>query len=201
MNEQINNTSAAFMEVTSRKVELQDKKIAAIEEKIKGIPDNTQLLHNLLSSVEGLHSDIKGASLLPEKMEHFSTSMKSATDLLHNPVPNKVLHHHHIPKLIWITAALFIVPCLVCSGWYVTSGKLNGFIANDTKYREMRLDTSQRNLQQYLDQLDSLYNTVPDMRKKVLETEEEYRLNFERLQKAERLKTEAESLEKAAKRK
>ena len=28
MNEQINNTNAAFMEVTSRKVEVQDKKIA-----------------------------------------------------------------------------------------------------------------------------------------------------------------------------
>ncbi len=201
MNEQTNNTSAAFMEVTSRKVKVQDKKIAAIEEKIKGIPDNTQLLHNLLSSVEDLHSDIKGASLLPEKMEYFSTSLKSATDLLLNPVPNKVLHHHHIPKLIWITAGLFIALCLVCSGWYVTSRKQNGFIANDTKYRQMRLDTSQRNLQLYLDQLDSLYNTVPDMRKKVLETEEEYRLNFERLQKAERLKIEAESLENAARKK
>lgn len=40
--------------------------------------------------------------------------------------------------------------------------------------------------------------THPDFREKVLETEEEYRLNFERLQKAERLKTKAKSLEKAA---
>ena len=84
---------------------------------------------------------------------------------------------------------------------YITAGKLNNFIANDTKYRQLRLDTAHKNLQLYLDHLDSLYKIQPDMREKVLETEEEYRRNFERLQKAERLKTEAENLEKAAGRK
>ena len=201
MNEYNNSTSAAFMEVTSRKVEGQDKKIAAIEEKIKDIPANTELLHKLLSSVDGLRSDIKDVSLMPDKLLQFSNRLESTTDLLKQPPANKVVHHHHIPKLIWISVGLFIALCLVCSGWYITSTKLEGFVASDTKYRQLRLDTAHKSLQLYLDHLDSLYMAHPDLREKVLKTEEEYRLNFERLQKAERLKTEAKNIEKAAGRK
>ena len=201
MNDQNNNTSAAFMEVTTRKVEGQDKKIAAIEEKIKDIPASTELLHKVLSSVDELHWDIKEASLRADKLIQFSNWLELATDLLKQPPVNKVVHHHHIPKLIWIAIGLFIALCLICSGWWVTSTKLDGFVASDTKYRHLRLDTAHKSLQLYLDYLDSLYKMHPDFREKVLETEEEYRLNFERLQKAERLKTEAKSLEKAAGRK
>lgn len=201
MNEQNNNTSAAFMEVTTRKVEGQDKKIAAIEEKIKDIPANTELLHKVLRAVDDLRTDIKEASLIPDKLIQFSNRLESTTVLLKYPPVNKVVHHHHIPKLIWISVGLCIALCLVCSGWYVTSTKLDGFVASDTKYRHLRLDTAHNSLQLYLDQLDSAYKAHPDFRKKVLETEEEYQLNFERLQKAERLKTEAKSLEEAAGRK
>lgn len=201
MTDQNNNTSAAFMEVTTRKVEGQDKKIVAIEEKIKDIPANTELLHKVLSSVDRLRSDIKEASLMPDKLGEFSNLLELATDLLKQPPRNKVVHHHHIPKLIWISVGLCIALCLVCSGWYVTSTKLDGFVASDTKYRHLRLDTAHKSLQLYLDHLDSACKAHPDFRVKVLETEEEYRLNFERLQKAERLKTEAKSLEKAAGRK
>jgi len=201
MNDQNNNTSAAFMEVTTRKVEGQDKKIVAIEEKIRDIPANTELLHKVLSSVDELRCDIKEASLRTDKVIQFLNWLEIATDLLKQAPVNKVVHHHHIPKLIWISVGLFIALCLVCSGWYVTSTKLDGFVASDTKYRHLRLDTAHKSLRLYLDQLDSAYKTHPDFREKVLETEEEYRLNFERLRKAERLKTEAKNLEKAAGRK
>ena len=198
MNEQTNDMQAAFMEVTTRKVETQDKQIAAIEEKVKDIPGNTELIQKLITTVEGLHSDVKINSLQQETTQNLSDQLKLVTTLLKHPVSNKVMHHHHIPKLIWISVGLFVAFSLVCSGWYVTSSKMNSFITNDTKYRWIRLDTSQRSLQLYLDRVDSLYNKLPDMRKNVVETEEEYRLNFERLQRAERLKAEAKELEKIA---
>lgn len=201
MSQQDNSTSAAFMEVISRKLQESDKKIAAVEEKIKDIPANTELLHKVLNCVERIRSDIKEAALLPDKLLQFSNRLKLTTDIFKQPTLNKVIHHHHIPKLIWISAGLFITLCLVCSGWYVTSTKLDGFVASDTKYRQLRLDTTHRSLQLYLDELDSLYRAQPDLREKVLEIEEEYQLNFERLQKAERLKTEAKNLENAAGRK
>ncbi|MCW3090485.1 MAG: hypothetical protein JWP81_1554 [Ferruginibacter sp.] len=201
MNEQTNNTQAAFMEVTMRKVETQDKKIAAIEEIVKHISGNTELIQKLLTTVEELHSDVKSNSLQPETIQNLSVQLELATTLLKQPILNKVLHHHHIPKLTWISAGLFVAFALVCSGWYLTNSRLNNFISNDTKYRWLRLDTSQRSLQIYLYRVDSLYNILPDMRKNVIETEEEYRLNFERLQKAGRLKAEAKELEKIAPRK
>ena len=111
------------------------------------------------------------------------------------------VHHHHIHKLIWITSGLFLAYSLVCSGWYNTGNKLDDYVANDTKYRYLRLDTAQKGLQLHLDHVDSLYNTQSDMRKTVLETQEEYLQNFERLSKAERLKAEAKDLEKEAQRK
>ena len=198
MNEQTNDMQAAFMEVTTRKVETQDKQIAAIEEKVKDIPGNTELIQKLITTVEGLHSDVRINSLQQETTQKLSDQLELVTTLLKHPVSNKVMHHHHIPKLIWISVGLFVAFSLVCSGWYVTSSKMNSFINNDTKYRWIRLDTSQRSLQLYLDRVDSLYNKLLNMRKNVVETEEEYRLNFERLQRAERLKAEAKELEKIA---
>lgn len=56
-------------------------------------------------------------------------------------------------------------------------------------------------LQLFLDRADSLYQVNPDLKQTVLETEEERRVNFERLLKAERLKKEAKMLEEAAGRK
>ncbi|SDX68546.1 hypothetical protein SAMN05444410_1263 [Hydrobacter penzbergensis] len=201
MNQQDNNTSAAFMEVTSRKMEGLDKKIDALEGKLKEIPAHAEPLNKLLDSMERLRSDISEASVLPEKLAHFSKRLELVAEALKQQPTSKVIHQHHVPKLIWISAGLFVGICLVCSGWYVTTSKLNSFIANDTKYRQMRLDTTHKSLQLYLDRLDSLYETYPNMREKVLETEEEHRLNFERLQKAERLRTEAKNLEKSAGRK
>ena len=52
MNDQTNNTNAAFMEVTSKKIEVQDKKMLAIEEKIKKIPDNAESIRHLITKVD-----------------------------------------------------------------------------------------------------------------------------------------------------
>ncbi len=74
----------------------------------------------------------------------------------------------------------------------MTESKLDRYIANDTKYRQLRLDTSIRSLQHYLDRIDSMYDARPDMRRDVLETEERNRENFKRLEKAEQLKKRRE---------
>ncbi len=54
MNEEVSNTGAAFMEVSFKKIENQEKRIAAVEEKINNIPDNTQLFQKVISTIEGL---------------------------------------------------------------------------------------------------------------------------------------------------
>ena len=199
MNEEENNTNAAFREVVLKKVETQDKRTAALEEKVNHIPDNTEQMQMLISTVEGLRNDLQNSRLPIEKVQELSFKLDLIIDFYKRPVKKEILHYHHVPKIILIAAILFIALALVSSGWYMTASKLDGYIANDTKYRQLRLDTSIRSLQHYLDRIDSMYNARPDMRKAVLETEERNRENFERLEKAERLKAEAKDLERAAK--
>ena len=201
MSEQESGAGAAFMELSSRKIKEQDKKIAAIENKINEVPSNNEMMGELLAGIEGFRADMQEVLLLPEKLEQFSKQLEDAKSILTQPVETKVIYQHHVPKLILITGGLFLAICLACAGWYLTASKLDNFIASDTKYRQLRLDTAQRGLQLYLDHLDSSYKIRADMRKKVLETEEQYRVNFERLRKAEGLKRDAEDLERAAGRK
>ena len=90
----------------------------------------------------------------PEKfweVEELTACLHTSILVYNELVKNKILHHHHVPKLICITAGLSIVVTLVCAGWYSTSNKLDEYIANDTKYRQLRLDTAYKGLQSYLD--------------------------------------------------
>lgn len=152
------------------------------------------------ASIEMLRSDIQGILMISEKLEQLSKRLELSTNLIMKPAETKVIHQHHVPKLIWIAGGLFLGICLACAGWYMTANKVYIFETNDTKYRQIRLDTAQRGLQPYLDMPDSLYIIQSDMREKVLETQVQYRANFERLQKAERLKRDAEDLESAVSR-
>jgi len=201
MNEQVNASHAAFMETALKKIETQDKKIADMSQQISSIPDNSQDIKHLKTGMNELKAEIKNARFPVSEMQEFSKQLTIGVRLLKEPVTVKTLHHHHIPKLVWATAGLFLALCLASTGWYIACQKLGGYIANDTKYRLLRLDTAHYSLQLSLDRADSLYQVAPDLRKSVLETEEQRRVNFERLQKAEQLKAEAKKLEKAAGRK
>ena len=90
---------------------------------------------------------------------------------------------------------MFILLALESTGWFNTENKLDQFIENDTKYRFIRLDTAAKNLEIYLDSTDALFKSNPEMRRQVLNLEEEYRKNIERLEKADHLKQEAKELE------
>jgi hypothetical protein len=201
MNEQTNDSSAVFMEVVSKKQEQQEKKLAALEEKMSSQADTGELLQKISTILEGIQADMKSRLIPQEKLQHLTSRLDTVLFRFSQPLKTNVKHHHHFSQLIWITMGLFLILCLTGSGWYLAAGQLKNYVGNDTKYRWIRLDTVQRNLQMYLDTIDSLYNSDPEMRKKVLETEEEYRINLERLERAGRLREEAIKLEKAARKK
>ena len=201
MNDQNNNTSPAFMDATTQKFAEQDKKMGLMEEKINRIPNNTEALEKIQKSLDAIRTDAKANRVPMEKLIYVSSQLDQAIGVLKHPVKNEVRHHHYIPKLLWISCGVFLILTLVCAGWYNTSGKLDQYIANDTKYRLLRLDTSKKDLQFWLDQTDSIYTVRADLRSRILEAETKYQQNMERLIKAERLKNEAKVLEKAARRK
>lgn len=187
--------SDAFMEVAIKKMESQDKKLADLEEKLLNGSDYTAQLKHLIASVQELKA-IFNEEELPGKIQELSVRLTVTLAILQKPLENKVTHHHHVPKVIWVTAGLFLLFTLVCSGWYMTAEKLDSFIANDTKYRQLKLDTANYRLQQYLYYLDSLYQINPRIREIVTRTEEQNQRNIELLEKARNLDRKAGEMKK-----
>lgn len=200
MEENKDNTKEIFMEIFSNKIAKQEKKFEIIEEHLKAFADNKAILTEVLQSIALLKKEITYNMVPVELLELFSSRLNKNCQLLEQSAKTNVHHHHHIPKLIWITAGLFISLALALAGWYATTQKAKEFMANDTRYRYLKLDTSQY-LQGYLNQADSIYNTMPDMRKYVFEEEQRLRENYEKLKKAEVLRVEANGLERSVREK
>ena len=196
MEQNTDYTKEAFMEITTSKIAMQEKKFADLEEQLKKFADSKAMLTEAINSIELWKEELIKSKIPVEIFTVFSSRLNKNSQLLEQAAKNKVQHHHHIPKLIWITAGLFITVALVLSGWYATIQKANEYITNDTRYRYLKLDTTYY-LQSYLYRVDSLYKTMPDMRKNVFEEEQRLRENFEKLQKAEALRVEAKGLERS----
>lgn len=190
MDNVTNGASDAFMEVALKKMESQDRKLLDLEKQLTNGSDHSEKIQRLIESVQELKTAFNQGQL-PGKIQELSARLTLALTLLQKPLENKVNHHHHVPKLIWITAGLFILLSLVCSGWYMTAEKLDGFIANDTKYRLLKLDTVNIRLLNHLYLVDSLYQVSPGVRDSVIQTEERNRRNLEMLQMARDLEREA----------
>ena len=197
MEQNTDYTKEAFMEITTSKIAMQEKKFADMEEQLKQFADSKAMLTNAINSIESWKKELIKSTIPVEILAVFSSRLNKNSQLLEQAAKNKVHHHHHIPKLIWITAGLFLAVALVVSGWYATTQKANEYMANDTRYRYIKLDTTQKYLQAYLYRVDSLFKTMPDMRKHVFEEEKRLRENFEKLQKAEALRVEAKGLERS----
>jgi hypothetical protein len=164
-----------------------------------GFEEASQLKRAIEVGVERIIDAVNGISIPEKKLRELAVMLDTTILFLKSPIPQKVIHQHHVPKLVWITAGLFIILALVCSGWYVTGSKLNSYIANDIKYRLLKLDTGNLVLQHQIHRADSLFVVVPRLNDSVIFKEEEYRKNFELLQKARRMKVEADQLNREAK--
>jgi hypothetical protein len=196
MNENNELLQKAFMEVTQKKLEDQQQKINDFNERIKLISANKELLEKMKISIEQLSMETKNNALPEEKIKKLSSQLNTTNNMLEGLFQNKIQHHHHVSKIIWITIILFLLLCLASSGWFITNQRLTNYIANDTKYRYLRLDTADKILQNYLDHADSLYDNNPKMRQNVIEAEKKNQINFQLLERVQRLRKEASELEK-----
>lgn len=112
--------------------------------------------------------------------------------------PEKKEHHiHHFRWPLGVAAGIFLLLALAVSGLYVNHQKLRQYIANDTKYRNLKL-IENKDLEILLHSEDSIYLANPDMRKQVLEKEAERERKLELLREAREKQQEAENLRKRA---
>jgi hypothetical protein len=148
-----------------------------------------------------IEKDLFKASGSWNQLSDISEQLRTCARLMQMPKEPQTVRHPYFVKLVLSTAGLFLLVCFLCSGWYTTSSKLDNYIANDTKYRYLKLDSSRKPLQIFIMTIDSFYNANTEMRKNVLAQEEQNRLNFERLEQAALLKAQAKELEEKAKKK
>lgn len=152
------NTNSVFREMAVKKMEKQEQKTTALEQKLNSIPDNSADIQDIKKEVVEIKAEVKNARFPVKAMQEFSAQLATGIAILQKPIENKVVHHHSIPKLVWITAGLFIVLSLVCSGWYMTANNLDQYREADTKYRYLKLK-SDNPMQQFLSRADSLYHS------------------------------------------
>lgn len=177
----IENLSQKIDRLSSDKNERQDERKDFSKEMKLGFGKISESMSKFSFSLDRLQK-------LSEISERNSQQQKTAME-------TKVMHHHHISKGIWAAIILFILLSLESAEWLNAVNKQDKYLENDTKYRFMRLDTTARTLQIYLDSTDARYKSDPNMRIMVIELEDRYQKNIERLEKAKQLKQEAEELE------
>jgi hypothetical protein len=174
MMEQNREMATPFTEVVTNKIQKQAEQITAMQEKLKSIEEAWQDLIDVKKQLTDIKIAITGLKFPAKQMEELSGNLAANVALLKQPVENKVVHHHHIPKIILISVVLFIALCLVCCGWYNTAQKFDQYQANDLKYRHLKLKINP-DLHRILVLTDSLCQNQPDFGKAVLQGEDSVR--------------------------
>ncbi len=175
--------SEILLKTIVEKADTQEKKITEMQGTLKNVPGHSEEIRHIKKEVQELKTTVKNISFPIKEMQELSNRLTESTRLLRQPVTNKVLHHHYIPKIIWIAAGLFVALALVCTAWYMTTNKLKEYEASDTKYRYLKLSNNIF-LRQLLFTTDSLYRIDKGMQDSVKQREE---VILERLELQQRI--------------
>lgn len=88
-----------------------------------------------------LAKELRASTVLVAKFHSdahsLSGNMATLKQQLSRPVPHH--HHHHVPKLIAVSAGLFLALAVVMMGWFSNWQRLSDYRSNDTKFRYLRL--------------------------------------------------------------
>lgn len=154
-------------------------------------------IDELKSVIAQLNKNAIGVTAAFNLIKEVSGKMERYTRILENPVEKKEHHIHHFRWPLGVAIGVFLLLAVSVCGLYVNHQKLNQYIANDTKYRSLKL-MDDKDLQHYLLLSDSLYRVSPDMRKEVLGQEATHERKLELLIEAREKRREAEELERRA---
>lgn len=166
-----------------------------IEEQQKSL---LTILKELKSSLSQLNNNARAILDASGRMSDLSRKLDRCTHALENPAEKKEHHIHHFRWPLGAAAGVFLLLVLAVAGLYVNHQKLQQYIANDTKYRSLKM-IGNKDLEVLLHSEDSTYLADPDMRKQVLEQEAERKRWLKLLQEAGEKEKQADELKAKAK--
>src|SRR4051794_10736628 len=85
------------------KVDAHDKKIGELSERIQQTPNYQDAFVRIEDTINELRSDVQKITFPEKEMREFSGRLIVGINLLKQPVEQKILHHHHVHKIIWIS--------------------------------------------------------------------------------------------------
>ena len=162
----------------------QDKRIAAVEDRLGETDQLASDIQEIKADVRSISENGKQVKFTEGKLQELIKRLDNVLAFLNKPPQSEVRHHHHFPAIVWASAGLFLVLCLVSTGWLMTSEKIEQYRAGDFKYRHLKLyvDSSAA---AYLFRLDSVYQANPDSFRNAVADQE--RLKQERLDLLDRI--------------
>ena len=129
-----------------------------------------EIVKELKPRVDELNATLKNLKFPEFEMKQLSTNLKTGIAILKEPVTSNVVHHHHFPKISFITAGLFLIVCLLSAGWYMTVKTINEYKDNDTKWRYFKL-LNNESVQRLSNVIDSLSIQSSNFRDSVIQAE------------------------------
>ena len=121
MNEVLIGSLIDKVDAQERKIEGQENQINELREKVNTTPDNSEVVSQFKTALEGIRTDIKKLFFLEKEMRQMSATLETIKILLlKEPVKKEIIHHYYSTKISWIVAALFLIVCLISIGWYNT---------------------------------------------------------------------------------
>jgi hypothetical protein len=177
------------------KVDAQDRKIEDLNKKVDQPPAYQDIFNFIEMRFEGLQRDVREISFPKKDMLELSGSLATCIELFKRPVEQKIIQRHHVPNIIWITAALFVLLSLATTGWFTTYNNLELYKGSDTKYRYLKLK-SDKGLNMLLNFIDSVYVANPNMREFVIAKEEQKQRDFEINQRVLQMENEVRELKR-----
>jgi len=173
-NDIFKDSVAKAVEKQQEKTQDHNRRIGIVEQEIQKLSGLPKDIAEIKDSLTLIKRNSVTALLPNEKSEKLSENLSVAIPLMGKLMENKIQHHHHVPKLFWIAAALFLLLSLVCAGWYVTASREDQHLAGDVKYRELKLIADTIFLRS-LWKLDSVYSANPDSVRNNVEVQETLR--------------------------
>ncbi len=190
-----NDLLTVLMETAVRKLENQYTEMKALTEKLKDTPEMYSLLEGQGKTLAALDGKLDAATKLELRMKEYSGRMDAVVAVLGQPVQNTTVHHHHFPKIFYLTLALYLTVGFMGIGWIQTAHKLDSYRENDTKYRYLSF-LNDRRLLSTLSTVDSLFRADPALTDSVSEWESIRNRRLEVLQRVLELERNAKDLRK-----
>jgi len=116
-----------------------------------------------------------------KEMETLSSQMALHSELLKKPLTQKLVHVHHVPKLLYTTAALFCICLALAMGWYQSVQCLDQYRNNDTKWRRLLLDARSA-LTKIMQDVSTSIEQDPDKTRETVKVQEDHNAQVWELQ-------------------